>query len=315
MKLCTAAGQFIACYLVSAESFSSSSTSRHVSSAGTISKLSQLSTRIWVADGLIKEADFSGVLAALDETRPVSLMDKTDQVDIFCRWTNAAFRNLTISPVRNYLEMTPARNNMSFIEKLISPPQSPGISRPVSLTIAASVPTLLGWYGYYKFCVEEELFQDELKREGRVSGCGGYGTLLPFVFLFLIGSVTHFIPVLDAISSPCIEAGGIWILLGQINLYRRVNQLTVEKFGGEPPLHSWWAVLPPPLDVIVGLRQVHFLAKYWAAVRGDNFEKDVFADTLFPFISSDRFTLKELVQEPRRWFWFTSNAEDFDFNK
>ena len=27
-----------------------------------------------------------------------------------------------------------------------------------------------GWYGYYKFSVEEELFQDELRREGRVSG-------------------------------------------------------------------------------------------------------------------------------------------------
>lgn len=315
MKFANTAGQFFAGCLITVESFSSSSTSRHIYSAGTLPRLSPLSTRIWVSDGLIKDAIISESLTTLSETNPVVSLDKTDQVDIFCRWTNAAFRNLTIAPVRNYLEMTSARSNMSFIEKLISPPQSPGISRPVTLTIAASVPTLLGWYGYYKFCVEEELFQDELKREGRVSGCGGYGTLLPFVFLFLIGSVTHFIPVLDAISSPCIEAGGIWILLGQINLYRRVNELTVEKFGGEPPLHSWWALLPPPLDVIVGLRQVHFLAKYWAAVRGDNFEKDVFADTLFPFISSDRFTLKELVQEPRRWFWFTSNAEDFDFNK
>lgn len=242
-------------------------------------------------------------------------LNQADVVDAFCRWTNAAFRNLTVAPVRDYLEMIPARRNMSFIGKLISPPQSPGISRPVTLTIAASVPTLLGWYGYYKFCVEEELFQDEMKREGRVTGCGGYGTLLPFVFLFLIGTVTHFIPVLDAMSSPCIEAGGIWILLGQINLYRRVNELAVEKFGGEPPLHSWWALLPPPLDVIVGLRQVHFLAKYWAAVRGDIFETDVFADTLFPFISSDRFSLQELIQEPKRWFWFTSNVADFDFKK
>ena len=315
MKFSTTAGQFIAGYLISVESFSSSSMSTYISSTGKHSRFSPLSARIWVSEGLIEEAIVSRNLTALSEINPVTLTDKTDQVDIFCRWTNALFRNLTIEPVRNYLEMTSARSNMSFIEKLISPPQSPGISRPVSLTIAASVPTLLGWYGYYKFCVEEELFQDELKREGRVSGCGGYGTLLPFVFLFLIGSVTHFIPVLDAISSPCIEAGGIWILLGQINLYRRVNELTVEKFGGEPPLHSWWALLPPPLDVIVGLRQVHFLAKYWAAVRGDNFEKDVFADTLFPFISSDRFTLKQLVLEPRRWFWFTSNAEDFDFNK
>ena len=51
-----------------------------------------------------------------------------------------------------------------------------------------SVPTLLGWYGYYKFSVEEELFQDELASEGRVTGCGGYGTLFPFVFFGLIGA-------------------------------------------------------------------------------------------------------------------------------
>ena len=235
-----------------------------------------------------------------------------DLVDSFCRWTNSAFRNLTITPVRDYLEIIPARSNMSFLEILKSPPQYPGISRPVSLTIAASVPTALGWYGFYKFSVEEELFQDEMRREGRVTGCGGYGTLLPFVFLFLIGTAAHFLPGLDSLSSPCIEAGGVWILLGQINLYRRVNELTVEKFGGEPPLHSWWALLPPPLDVIVGLRQVHFLAKYWAAIREETFEKDVFADTLFPFISSERFTLKELFKEPRRWFWFTSDAKDFD---
>lgn len=120
-----------------------------------------------------------------------------DLVDSFCRWTNSAFRNLTITPVRDYLEIIPAQRNMSFLDILKSPPQSPGISRPVSLTIAASVPTALGWYGFYKFSVEEELFQDEMRREGRVTGCGGYGTLLPFVFLFLIGTVTHFVPGLD----------------------------------------------------------------------------------------------------------------------
>ena len=29
-----------------------------------------------------------------------------------------------------------------------------------------------------------------------------------------------------------------------------------EKEGKEPPLHAWWAILPPPFDLIVGLRQV-----------------------------------------------------------
>ena len=35
------------------------------------------------------------------------------------------------------------------------------------------------WYGYYKFSVEEELFQDELATDGRVTGCGGYGSTKP----------------------------------------------------------------------------------------------------------------------------------------
>ena len=48
---------------------------------------------------------------------------------------------------------------LNIAQQLTSPPQVPGISRGVSLTIAASVPTALGWYGYYKFSVEEELFQ------------------------------------------------------------------------------------------------------------------------------------------------------------
>ena len=257
---------------------------------------------------LLEEVRPSEITTVVDtQQAPVKVVDI---VDSFCRWTNSAFRNLTIAPVRDYLEIMPAENNMTFIQKLKSPPQYPGISRPVSLTIAASVPTALGWSGFYKFSVEEELFQDELRNTGKVTGCGGYGTLLPFVFLFLIGSVTHFLPFLEDFSNSCIEAGGIWILLGQINLYRRVNELCEEKFG-EAPLHSWWALLPPPLDVVVGLRQVHFLAKYWAEVRGEDFPEDVFADKLFPFISSDRFTLKEFVLQPKRWFWFTSEAEDF----
>ena len=48
----------------------------------------------------------------------------------------------------------------------------------MSLVIAASVPTALGWYGFYKFSVEEELFQMEIRRPGgRATGFGGYGTL------------------------------------------------------------------------------------------------------------------------------------------
>jgi len=191
----------------------------------------------------------------------------------------------------------------------------PGVPRPVWLTILGSVPTGLVWYGYYKFSVEEELFQDELRREGRVTGCGGYGTLLPFVFCILGGGAASILPpfCFTPLGGLLIQAGSAWILLGQVNLYRRVNELWVEKYGGEAPLHAWWALLPPPLDVVVGLRQVHFLSKFWTDVRGEDWKGDVVAEELFPFISSERFTLKEFVTQPKRWFWFSKEWEDLDF--
>jgi len=112
-----------------------------------------------------------------------------------------------------------------------------------------------------------------------------------------------------------VEASALWILFGQVNLYRRVNELCYEmkeELGlEEPPLYSWWALLPPPLDVVVGLRQVHFLSEYWRVKRGEPYDKDIVAEELFPFISSQRFTLIDFVTKPSRWFWFTKEMKDF----
>lgn len=47
-------------------------------------------------------------------------------------------------------------------------------------------------------------------------------------------------------------------------------------------------------------------------MRGDEYEKDVIAEELFPFISSQRFTLKEFFRSPKNWFWFTKDWDDFD---
>eukprot|EP00471_Norrisiella_sphaerica_P005105 CAMPEP_0184487452 /NCGR_PEP_ID=MMETSP0113_2-20130426/10122_1 /TAXON_ID=91329 /ORGANISM="Norrisiella sphaerica, Strain BC52" /LENGTH=317 /DNA_ID=CAMNT_0026869777 /DNA_START=181 /DNA_END=1131 /DNA_ORIENTATION=+ len=236
-----------------------------------------------------------------------------DFQDRFCRGTNELFKQLVVPPLRGYAEIRPARVDpdgkpASIMEKLLSPPEYPGVSRPVWLTILGSVPTGLLWYGWYKFSVEAELYEDSLRREGRATSCGGYGTLLPFVFLFLAGLMFSKLPPFAStpeLAEVCFQAGAAWILIGQINLYRRVNELCKKEFGGEAPLHPWWALLPPPLDVVVGLRQVHFLSKYWASVRGEKSEKDVIAEDYFPFISSERFSLEEFVRQPRRWFWFT----------
>ncbi|KAL7549092.1 hypothetical protein ACHAWF_012364 [Thalassiosira exigua] len=245
-----------------------------------------------------------------------------DAISDFCQGTNEFWKNLVIEPVRNYVDVQPAESAVTStsdaLTKLTAPPEVPGVPRPVWLTILGSVPTGLMWYGYYKFSVEEELYQYEMRETGRVSGAGGYGTLFPFVYGILIGfplTLLH-IPGGDLL----IETAGAWILLGQINLYRRVNELCMENEAikselglTEPPLYEWWAVLPPPLDVVVGLRQVHFLSEYWRVKRGYAKDKDVIAEELFPFISMpERFTLKAFFRRPKYWFWFTKEWKDFD---
>ena len=232
-----------------------------------------------------------------------------DAISDFCKGTNAFWKQLIIPVVRDYADVKPkgTADVDDFFSVVTAAPETPGIPRPVWLTIAASVPTGLIWYGWYKFSVEEELFQYELETEGRVSGCGGYGTLFPFVFGVIIGGPLALVgfPGGDAI----LEAAGLWILLGQVNLYRRVNECFPK---GEEPLHAWWALLPPPLDVVVGLRQVHYLSEYWKQERGMAPGGDAVAEKYFPFISAPRFTLKEFARTPSMWFWFTKDWDDFD---
>jgi len=228
------------------------------------------------------------------------------------RWTVPPF-------FRNFLDVQPGRtlpkpgvNPLSEEAKatLLTSPQLPAVPRPVGLVIAASAPTALGWYGFYKFSVEEELYQAEIRRPGgRATGFGGYGTLLTFTYLFLLSllcRVTDHPGAADAFF----EVASVWILATQVNLYVRVNELC-KKAGMEPPVHAWWAILPPPIDVVVGLRQVHFLAQLKAKNRGVTPDPEPVAEEFFPFIGSERFTLEEFVRQPRRWFWFTKDWDDW----
>jgi len=281
--------------------------------------------------------------SSLDEESPspeapsesASSIFSEEDISNFCKGTNEFWKGLVIEPVRNYVEIREGGSNSptDIFSKLIAPPEVPGLSRPVWFTILGSVPTALGWYGYYKFSVEEELYQHELQTnpKGYVSGCGGYGTLFPFVYGVIVGFPLSLLGVPGGES--ILQLAGVWILAGQVNLYRRVNELCFEDeeirselLSGltlpgedqdaeselEPPLYAWWALLPPPLDVVVGLRQVHFLSEYWRVVRGDPYDKDIIAEELFPFISSKRFTLKQFARKPSNWFWFTKKMEDFD---
>ena len=94
-----------------------------------------------------------------------------DAISDFCKGTNAFWKSLIIPVVRDYADVKPKGTaGDDFFSVVTAAPEVPGIPRPVWLTIAASVPTGLIWYGWYKYSVEEELFQYELETEGRVSG-------------------------------------------------------------------------------------------------------------------------------------------------
>jgi len=127
------------------------------------------------------------ILQAGAAVRPSSILSaeksnvgEDDFISDFCIGTNTFWKGLVMKPVRDLVDVRSATitPDSPIIDKLTSPPEIPGISRPVWLSVLGSVPTGLIWYGYYKFSVEEELFQYELQETGKVSGCGGYGTLL-----------------------------------------------------------------------------------------------------------------------------------------
>ncbi|GMH82648.1 hypothetical protein TrST_g12208 [Triparma strigata] len=223
----------------------------------------------------------------------------------------SAFHDITPNSANgsNSTVTKPTKPFYTPFETVTSPPSLPPIPRPTWLVITSSVPTGLLWYGYYKFSIEEELFQLELSQTGKVSGAGGYGTLIAFSITFLLGLLLR--PLSLETSNTILLSSNIYILLSQLNLYIRINELYAKK-GEDEPLHAWWALLPPPVDVVVGLRQIHFLAKYAADERDLVWEKDPISEWMFPFISSPRFTLKEFITQPKRWFFFTSKIKDIE---
>ena len=74
---------------------------------------------------------------------------------IFARGTNAFWKSLIIPVVRDYADVKPKGTaGNDFFSVVTAAPETPGIPRPVWLTIAASVPTGLIWYcSWYKYSV------------------------------------------------------------------------------------------------------------------------------------------------------------------
>ena len=78
----------------------------------------------------------------------------------------------------------------------------------------------------------------------------------------------------------------------------------------------WWC-LPIffPFDLIVGLRQVHYLSQYYYRIRGFYPPpSDPVAD-FFPFIKAPRFTWSEFLLTPSLWCRLFGSADGIDKSK
>lgn len=234
--------------------------------------------------------------------------DQIDSTPAFAVQVNEFFRRPVPSFIREYLENASLEETAtvpSTWETIVSPPTVPGVPRPLWIVILASVPTGLVWYGYYKFCVEEELLQTELELGRSPRGYGGYGTLGPFCYGLALGPLAELLHIPGGILWS--NAGILFIYYTQFLLYDRVNQLyrdeqNVEGGSTEVPLSLWWT-LPIffPFNLIVGLRQVHFLSQYWYRQRGIDLPPEDPVVSFFPFIGADRFTWQDFVTTPSLW--------------
>ncbi len=136
-----------------------------------------------------------------------------------------------------------------------------GKPRPLWRVILLSVVSLMLYYGWYKWIIQEEL--------RRYNGTGWSGTLCLFPFVLGVA-----IPQALRIFDPDVPGwfgwfsflGIAWIYIVQFKLYNTVNQLYREE-GMKEPLIVWW-IFVPGLNLIVGLRQIHFLSQFWAMKQG-----------------------------------------------
>lgn len=153
-----------------------------------------------------------------------------------------------------------------------------GKPRPLWKVILFSGLTGLLYYGYYKWIIQEEL------RTYNGKGWSGTLCLLPFVLGVAVPqALAFFDPDVPGSFGWFSLLGIVWIYIVQFRLYRTVNEL-YERDGLKPPLVVWWMFVPG-LNLIVGLRQIHFLSQYWAKLQGETV-RDPIADPI-PFLSSN----------------------------
>lgn len=136
-----------------------------------------------------------------------------------------------------------------------------GKPRPLWQVLLYSGLTGLLYYGYYKWVI-----QDELQRyQGK--GWSGAVCLLPFVLGVAVPQALWLLdPDVPGWFGWFSLVGIVWIYIVQFRLYRTVNALYTSA-GLNPPLVVWWLFVPG-LNLVVGLRQIHFLSQYWSMLSG-----------------------------------------------
>lgn len=150
-----------------------------------------------------------------------------------------------------------------------------GKSRPLWQVILFSVSSFLLYYGWYKWIIHEEL------RKYNGQGWSGNKVLLPFIFGVIF-------PQILWISDRDVGSwfgwfsliGVVWIYISQFKLYRTLNELYRTE-GRPEPIVIWWLFVPG-LNLIAGLRQIHFLSEYWAR-KQNRASKDPVVETI-PFL-------------------------------
>ena len=165
------------------------------------------------------------------------------------------------------------RSSQGSVKKTVGKP------RPLTQVILFSVATGLLYYGYYKWAI-----QDELKTHGERVWSGAV-CILPFVLGIAVPlALAKFDPDVPSWFGYLAFSGVAWIYVVQFRLYREINRLYRAQ-GWKPPLVTWWIAVPG-LNLIVGLRQIHFLSEYWDRLSDSSVSKpDLIAERL-PFLSS-----------------------------
>lgn len=153
-----------------------------------------------------------------------------------------------------------------------------GKPRPLWQVIAFSIVSCLLYYGWYKWIIQEEL------RCYNGYGWSGTLSLLPFVLGVAVPQALRlFDPDVPDWFGWFSLLGVVWIYIVQFKLYRTINQLYCQA-GLKAPLTVWWMFVPG-LNLVVGLRQIHFLSEYWAKKR-EITVKDPIAESLL-FLSAN----------------------------